>query len=88
MSTRRIPPLRRMLATGAAIALLALSGCVAYPYPGYGYYGGGYGGYYGAPYAYGYAGPPVVVGGVWGGGGWRGGGGYYGGGGWGGRYWR
>lgn len=55
----------------AALALLALSGCVAYPGYGYGY------GYpaYGYP-AYAYAGPPVVVGvggGWWGwhGGGWH-----------------
>ena len=47
----------RILAAAAALALLALSGCVAYPG---GYYGDGsyYGGYYGAPYyapSYGYA---------------------------------
>lgn len=35
--------------------LLGLSGCVAYPAPGYYYYGGYYEGYY--PYYYG---PPIV----------------------------
>jgi hypothetical protein len=51
MKTKGIRPLHRLLAAGAALALLALSGCVAYP-------GGYYGGYYGGPYyapAYGYA---------------------------------
>jgi hypothetical protein len=73
MKTVQNQSLRRMLAACAAVGLLALSGCVAYPYPGY--YGGGYGGYYGAPYAYGYGGPTIVVGGGWCcGGGWHGGG--------------
>jgi len=44
----------------SAIALLALGGCVYPTYPGYGYYGGGYGGPYyagyGGPYYAGYAG--------------------------------
>jgi hypothetical protein len=59
----------------AALAVLALGGCVVAP--GYGPYGGGY---YAPGYAY--APAPVVVGGGWygGGGGWHGGGG--GGGGW------
>jgi len=74
MQTSPSRPLRRLLAAGAALALLTLSGCVAYPYPGYGYNGGYYGGYYGAPYAYGYGGPAVVVGGSWCCGGWHGGG--------------
>ena len=82
MKTSRIQALRRMLSVGVALGLLALSGCVAYPYGGYGpYYGGGYYGAPSYPYAYGYAGPSVVVGGVWGGGGCC-----YGG--WHGRYWR
>jgi hypothetical protein len=77
MKTLRVPSLRRVLAAAAALGLLALSGCVAYPYGGYGPYDGGgyYGGYYGAPYAYGYGGPTVVIGGGWCcGGGWHGGG--------------
>ncbi len=57
---------RRLLFPAAAIGLLALSGCVAYPAPGYYGYG------YGAP-AY-VAAPPVVIGvgggGWWGGRGW------------------
>ena len=52
MTIREFRPLRRAFAAAAALALLALSGCVAYP--GYGYPG------YGYP-AYGYAPPPVVV---------------------------
>jgi hypothetical protein len=43
----------KLLSAAAALALLALSGCVAYPAEPYGY-GGGYGGGY-------YAAPPVVV---------------------------
>ena len=46
-----------------AAVVLGLSGCVAYPAPGYysygGYYGGYYDGYYGGYYPY-YYGPPVV----------------------------
>ena len=60
MNTNRIRPLHRILAAGAALALLALSGCVAYPG---GYYGGGpyYGGPYYAPaYGYAYGGPSVA----------------------------
>lgn len=57
----------------AALALLALGGCVYGP--GYGAYPAAYPGYaypaYGYP-TYAYAGPPVVVGGWWG---WHGGGG-------------
>jgi hypothetical protein len=74
--TMSSPILRRCgRTTLAALALLALSGCVAYPgygyagYPGYPYAGYGYPAY--AYPAYAYAGPPVVVGGGWWG--WRGG---------------
>jgi hypothetical protein len=42
-----------------AAAALGLSGCVAYPAPGYYSYGGYYGGYDGGYYPY-YYGPPVV----------------------------
>lgn len=35
----------RLIRPAAVVALVALSGCVAYP-AGYGYYGGGGGGYY------------------------------------------
>ena len=55
MTTREFRPLRRLLAATAAGALLALSGCVAYP--GYGYPGYGYAG---APVAV--VAPPIVVG--------------------------
>lgn len=79
MNCKQTRPFRRALAAGAAVVLLALTGCVAYPaYPGYGYYDGGYS--YGGPYTYGYAAPSIVVGGVWGGGwggGWHGGGGHW-----------
>jgi hypothetical protein len=53
MTSNNIRPLRRVLAATAALALLALSGCVAYPAgPGYAY----------APApGYVYA-PPVAVG--------------------------
>jgi hypothetical protein len=57
------PLIARAAVSVAALALLALSGCVAYPY-GYGGYGYGYG------YAPGYVAPAVVVGGGYGG--WRG----------------
>ncbi len=76
---------RRLLLPLAAVALLGLSGCVAYPAaPGYAYDGGGYyaPGYYYAPYAP-YAPPVVVDFGWWGGGHWDGGG-RWGGGHWGG----
>lgn len=66
---------RPLLVPFAALALLALGGCVAYPAYGPGYYGGGY---YGSGYAYapGYTyAAPVVVGGYG-----YGGRGYYGGG--------
>jgi hypothetical protein len=53
---------RRVVAPLAALALLALSGCVAYPDP---YYGGGYYGGYGYAPAPAYVGPTVVVGGGW-----------------------
>ena len=83
----RSPNARCLLVPLAAVALLALGGCVAYPAygPGYagGYYGSAYSSGYGyAPgYAYAYA-PPVITGDViLGGGGWYGGGyGYNGGG--------
>jgi hypothetical protein len=42
-----------------AAAALGLSGCVAYPAPGYYSYGGYYGAYDGGYYPY-YDGPPVV----------------------------
>jgi hypothetical protein len=64
----------RVLLPLAALAALALGGCIVAPEPGYGGYGGY--GYYGAPVVV--APPPVVYGG-WG---WGGGGGW--GGGWGG----
>ncbi len=66
-------PFRRaVLPTLAARGLAArLGGCVVAPaYPGYGYYGPGYG----------YSPAYVAVGGGWGGGGW--GGGWHGGGDW------
>ena len=71
MNTKRIRPLYRIFAAGAALALLTLSGCVAYPA---GYYGGG--GYYGGPYyapsyGYAYAGPSVSFGFFGGGGHWH-----------------
>jgi hypothetical protein len=57
--------LRSMLPWAALGLAAMLGGCVAYPaYPGYPAYG----------YGYGYAAPPVVVGGYyggWHGGGWR-----------------
>ena len=60
MTTSHRPLFYRAAASIVALSLLALSGCVAYPY---GYPGYGYG--YGYP-AYGYAyGPTVVVGGGW-----------------------
>lgn len=61
---------RRMPAPLAALALLALGGCVAYP----AYGPAGYGGYYAPGYAYA-PGPVIVDGGGWygGGGGWGGG---------------
>jgi hypothetical protein len=70
MSTVRMfrPSLaRHVLVPLAALGLLALGGCVAYPAYGPGYYGGGY---YGGGYAYA---PPVVAAPVI-----VGGGGYYG----------
>jgi hypothetical protein len=60
MNTTRIRPLHRLFAAGAALALLALSGCVAYPGPYYGegaYYGGPY---YAPSYGYAYGGPSVA----------------------------
>jgi hypothetical protein len=75
MTTGKQRPLHRVLAATAALALLALSGCVAYP--GYGYPGYAYGPAYGPGYVYA---PPVAVGiglgccwghGGWGGRGWR-----------------
>lgn len=69
----------RLMRPVAVAALLALSGCVAYP-AGYGYYGGGGGGYYGGRGGY-YAPTPTVVVPVYPGYGYRGGyGGGYGGG--------
>jgi len=89
---------RRVLSPLAALALLGLGGCVAYPAYGPGYAGGYYapGAYYDGGYAPGYAygpgyayAPAVVIGGggyYGGGGGWNGHGGGWngGGGGWGG----
>lgn len=66
LRTYRMASARRILVAGAALALLALSGCVAYPAYGPGPYGGGY---YAPGYSYA---PPVVVGGGWWGGGYRG----------------
>jgi hypothetical protein len=77
MNIRAFRPLRRVLPAAAALALLALSGCVAYPaYPGYGYPGG----YAYAPAPAAVYVPPVEVGVgcCWGGGRW----------GWGGGHWR
>ncbi len=76
MTSTIFRPLRRLLAATAALALFALSGCVAYPGYGYPGYPGGYA-YAPAPVAV-YA-PPIVVGGGccwggWHGGGWHGGG--------------
>ena len=67
---------RRVLTPLAALALLAIGGCVAYPAYGPGPYGDG--GYYAPGYAYAppvvVAPVPVVVGGGWGRGwGWGGG---------------
>jgi hypothetical protein len=76
MNTTERRLIHRLLPAAAALTLLALSGCVAYP-AGYGYgyapgYAPGYA-YAPAPYVYG---PPVTVGvGVgccWGGRGWGG----------------
>jgi len=74
MTTGKIRPLHRILAATAALALLALSGCVAYP--GYGYPGYAYAPAPGYVYA-----PPVAVGvGIgccWGGRHWGGWGGHW-----------
>lgn len=51
-----------------AAVVVGLSGCVAYPAPGYYSYGGYYNGYYGGYYPY-YYGPPVVGSVIIGGGG-------------------
>ncbi|AMO93745.1 putative lipoprotein [Collimonas fungivorans] len=85
--------MKKRLLIGATLlgATMLLGGCVAYPYGGDGYYGGGYGSYYGGGY---YAPAPVYVapsvdigfgysrgwgGGGWGGRGWGGRGGWGGG---------
>ena len=70
-------PLRQVLAVAAGLALLALSGCVPYGYPGYGYPGYGYSPYGYAPAPAVVVAPPVAVGigccwGGWHGGGWGG----------------
>jgi len=68
MTSREFRPLRRLLGVAAAVSLMALSGCVAYPAPGYP------GGYAYAPYpGYAYAAPVGVdigVGCCWGRWGW------------------
>jgi len=65
MQARKLVSPCRILSLAAALALLGLSGCVAYPAPGYGNYGGS--GYYGDN-------------GYYGGSGYYGDSGYYGGG--------
>jgi hypothetical protein len=70
LPSRRREIARRALLPCAALALLALAGCVVYPAAGPGYaYTGPDGAAYYAP-AYGYVAPPVFVG-------WGGGWGYY-----------
>jgi hypothetical protein len=63
--------LRSLLPLGVLALAMLLGGCVYAPYPGYGYYGGGYSG--GGPY---YGGGVVAFGG---GGGWYGHDGWHGG---------